>query len=174
MINTATPKTVLHQAMLAQLDLVEINRIVLCSSGLEDVHNRDRETRPTAPELHRDVFPFLSLSFFFSSTTVSHSSLSTFLLSSLLINSLPFLFFSLHSRKRIPCFIRPENMTFDDQQRSTGTLKCGSAILAVSKTQTQGNFQKLRAVRNRRDRRRMCSSAPQCEAKPYSHHPGHP
>ena len=53
MTNPATPKTVLPQAMLAQLDLVENNRIVLCSSGLEDVHNRDRETRPNAPELVR-------------------------------------------------------------------------------------------------------------------------
>ena len=50
MTNHATPKTVLPQAMLAQLDLVENNRIALCSSGLEDVLNRDRETRPTAPE----------------------------------------------------------------------------------------------------------------------------
>ena len=35
--------------MLAQLDLVEIKRIVLCSSGLDEVLNRDQETRPAAP-----------------------------------------------------------------------------------------------------------------------------
>ena len=33
--------------MLAQLDLVENNRIVQGSSGREDVLNRERETRPT-------------------------------------------------------------------------------------------------------------------------------
>ena len=50
MTNPATPKTVLPQAMLARLDLVANNRLAVGSSGLEDVLNRDRETRPTAPE----------------------------------------------------------------------------------------------------------------------------
>ena len=45
--NQATPKTVLPQAMLAQLELVENNRIVQRSSGREDELNRERETRPT-------------------------------------------------------------------------------------------------------------------------------
>ena len=49
MTNTATPKTVLPQATLAQLDLEEIGRIVLCSSGLEVVHSRDKENTSGRP-----------------------------------------------------------------------------------------------------------------------------
>ena len=43
------PENSAPQAMLAQLDLVEINRIVLCSSGLEDVHSRDQENTSGRP-----------------------------------------------------------------------------------------------------------------------------
>ena len=45
----AIPKTVLPQAMLAQLDLVVNERIVLCRSGLGEVHNRDREDTSGRP-----------------------------------------------------------------------------------------------------------------------------
>ena len=51
-----TPKTVSDHTMLAQLDLVEINRIELCGSGLEVVRSRGQENtsgRPGRKRLRR-------------------------------------------------------------------------------------------------------------------------